>query len=175
MGSLHIVLGPMFSGKTTKLIQVYKMKTYSMKNVAVINYSDDTRYDSKMLSTHDQIKIPCIQLRKLSEFNCCSYDCVLINEGQFFEDLFENVLKFVEKFHKEVYIFGLDGDFMRNKFGQILDLIPYSDTVEKMHAMCDSCHNGTPALFSHRISQEMEQMIIGSDNYKPLCRNCYNN
>jgi thymidine kinase len=174
MGSLHIVLGPMFSGKTTKLIQIYKTRTYSLKNVAVINYADDTRYDSKMLSTHDEIMIPCIQLKQLADFDCSQYDTILINEGQFFGDLYENVLKIIERFHKEVFIFGLDGDFLRNKFGSVLDLIPYSDTVEKLSALCAYCRDGTLASFSYRVSEELEQLVIGADNYKPLCRKCYN-
>ena len=173
MGSLHLILGPMFSGKTTRLIQTYKTRTYIGKRVAVINYAEDTRYDSKMLSTHDQIMIPCIQLMELSGFDCQEYDTILINEGQFFKDLNEHVLKFVEIFHKEVFIFGLDGDFLRHKFGTILDLISYSDTVEKLSALCANCRDGTLAHFSHRTSREIEQTVIGADNYRPLCRKCY--
>jgi thymidine kinase len=113
-------------------------------------------------------------MHKLSEFDCSQYDTILINEGQFFSDLYENVLDYVEKFNKEVYVFGLDGDFLRNKFGDILDLIPYSNTVEKLSALCANCRNGTLGNFSYRLSKEMEQMVIGADDiYKPLCRNCY--
>jgi len=173
MGSLHIILGPMFSGKTTRLIQIHKTRTYIGKRVAVINYADDKRYDSTMLSTHDHNMIPCIQLLQLSDFDCSQYDTILINEGQFFDDLHTNVLKFVENLDKEVYIFGLDGDFLRKKFGSILDLIPHCDTVEKLSALCADCRDGTLAHFSYRISLETEQMIIGADNYKPLCRKCY--
>ena len=174
MGSLHLILGPMFSGKTTRLIQIFKTRKNMNKRVVVINYADDTRYHSNMLSTHDKVMIPCIQLFHLNEFDCSEYDTILINEGQFFGDLFENVLKFVETFGKEVFIFGLDGDFLRNKFGCILDLIPYCDTVQKLYALCADCSNGNLAIFSHRISQEKEQMVIGANNYKPLCRSCYN-
>ena len=174
MGSLHLVLGPMFSGKTTRLIQIYKTRTYISKQVAVINYEDDKRYNSQLLSTHDQTMIPCIQLTELSTFDCSQYDTILINEAQFFGDLYSSVLKFVEVFNKEVFIFGLDGDFLRNKFGRILDLIPYSDTVEKLSALCADCRDGTLAHFSHRTSRETEQMVIGASNYKPLCRTCYN-
>jgi thymidine kinase len=126
-----------------------------------------------MLSTHDKTMIPCIQLLHLNTFDCSQYDTILINEGQFFGDLYENVLKFVEKFDKEVFIFGLDGDFLRKKFGSVLDLIPYSDTIEKLSALCVDCRDGTLAHFSHRTSYEVEQMVIGADNYKPLCRKCY--
>jgi thymidine kinase len=117
--------------------------------------------------------IPCIQLKQLSDFDCSQYDTILINEGQFFGDLYENVLNFVENFDKEVFVFGLDGDFLRNKFGSILHLIPYSNTVEKLSALCAECRDGTLAYFSYRVSKEVEQMVIGADNYKPLCRRCY--
>ena len=172
MGSLHIVLGPMFSGKTTRLIQIYHAQTCISKKVAVINYAGDIRYDPKMLLTHDQISIPCIQLTALDGFDCSSYDTILINEAQFFGDLFEIVIQFVENCDKEVHIFGLDGDFLRNKFGGIVDLIPYCDSVEKLSALCAYCCDGTKALFSFRMSREVEQMVIGADNYKPLCRKC---
>ena len=77
------------------------------------------------------------------------------------------------KCNKKVYICGLDGDFERKKFGQMLDLIPYCDHVTKMSSLCSLCKNGTRGIFSMRLSDEKEQMLIGSDNYVPVCRNCY--
>jgi thymidine kinase len=100
MGSLHIVLGPMFSGKTTYLIDVYKNLMNNGQKVCVINYSGDTRYHEHMLSTHTKIMIPCIQLSALSNFDMSPYDCILINEGQFFQDLKENVLDYVDNMKK---------------------------------------------------------------------------
>lgn len=177
MGSLHLILGPMFSGKTTRLIQIYNSRNYIGKKVAVINFSEDTRYDLKMLSTHDTVMIPCIQCTKietfLSDYQYKTYDTILINEGQFFPDLYHNVLKLVEIYNKEVYICGLDGDYLRGTFGSILELIPFCDTVEKLSSLCANCRDGTHAIFSYRITQETEQMVIGVSNYKPLCRKCY--
>ena len=184
-GHLHLILGPMFSGKTTRLIQIYKTRTYIGKNVLVINYIADTRYHETMMSTHDQQMIPCIQTDCLTPL--CSdpqnahyekiqqADTILINEGQFFQDIFENVLHLVESKCKEVFICGLDGDFMRNQFGKLLHLIPFCDSVEKLTSLCSDCRDGTPAIFSFRTSVEVEQLVIGSDNYKPLCRACYLN
>lgn len=172
-GSLHIVLGPMFSGKTTRLINIYHARKYIGKKVAVINYSEDKRYHSKMLSTHDQVMIPCIQISQLAGFDCSLYDTILINEGQFFSDLYSHVLEYVEKYGKEVYIFGLDGDYLRCKFGSVLDLISYCDSVEKLTALCSTCRDGTLAHFSHRLTGELEQLVIGADNYNSLCRKCY--
>jgi thymidine kinase len=183
-GYLEMFLGPMFSGKTTHLIQLYKMHKYIGKKVVVINYSGDTRYgNNNMLSSHDQIMIPCIMLNTLGELwnnlDNPNYtmvrdaDVIIINEGQFFEDLYDIVIQMVDIANKTVYISGLDGDFQRNKFGRILDLIPYCDKITKLQSMCALCKNGMSGIFSHRISNEQHQIVIGSDNYMPLCRECY--
>jgi thymidine kinase len=169
----------MFSGKTTRLIQIYKTRTYIGKKVAVINYAEDTRYHETLMSTHDQMMIPCIQIKDLrtlyasTDTSVEEADTILINEGQFFQDICLTVLEWVEKKGKEVFICGLDGDFLRNTFGDLLSLIPFCDTVEKLSSLCAHCRDGTPAIFSHRITQEIGQKVIGSSNYMPLCRKCY--
>jgi len=176
-GYLELILGPMFSGKTTQIIQHYKSYSYIGKKVAVINYAEDKRYHDSLLSTHDQIMIPCILVKNLTDIVndevIVNADVILINEGQFFPDIYEIVLEFVEKQQKTVYICGLDGDFKRNKFGKLLDLIPYCDKVNKLTSFCSKCRNGKNGLFSCRVTKETEQIVIGSDNYKPLCRDCY--
>ena len=174
-GYLELWLGPMFSGKTTQLIQTYKKFAYIGKRVVVVNWAEDQRYHDTMLSTHDRVMIPCVQATNLQAImdDLLSSDVILINEGQFFQDLYENVLALVEEHGKMVYICALDGDFERKKFGRVLDLIPFCDKVTKLHALCSICRNGKPAIFSHRVSNEAEQIVIGSDNYVPLCRACY--
>jgi thymidine kinase len=74
---------------------------------------------------------------------------------------------------KKIYVSGLDGDFQRKKFGQILDLIPLCDKVTKLTSLCSLCKNGEPAIFSMRLTSETQQTLIGSDNYAPVCRACY--
>jgi thymidine kinase len=188
-GYLEIVIGPMFSGKTSKILDIYKQCKFCNIDVMVINHSLDTRYDNVMLSTHDKNMIPCHQMDKLSKlFNNNNSDqdknqeqiiiynkakVVLINEAQFFPDL-EEYVKIMIQHKKNVYISGLDGDFQQKKFGQILDLIPLCDKITKFTSLCALCKDGTPAIFSKRLSNEREQMIIGSDNYIPVCRYCYN-
>jgi thymidine kinase len=75
--------------------------------------------------------------------------------------------------NKKIYVCGLDGDFKRQKFGNILDLIPLCDKVEKLSSLCAICRDGTPGIFSQRISLEKEQTVVGANNYIPVCRNCY--
>ena len=183
-GYLKLILGPMFSGKTSLIVEEYKKYTFIGKRVCVINYFADTRYDMSMLSTHDKVMIPCIMSQTISDLwsncensqynNIRNADVILINEGQFFGDLYECVLDMVEAHNKIVYICGLDGDFMRNRFGKILDLIPYCDQVVKLNSLCSVCRDGTKAAFSHRISRESGQIVIGgADSYVALCRKCY--
>jgi thymidine kinase len=74
---------------------------------------------------------------------------------------------------KKIYVGGLDGDFERKKFGQILDLIPMCDKINKLTSLCSICKNGVPGIFSKRLTLETEQTIVGSDNYIPVCRSCY--
>jgi thymidine kinase len=190
-GYLGLIIGPMYSGKTSKLLEIYKQCKFCDISVCVINHSLDKRYHDSMLSSHDKIMIPCINVENLHNlwFNNCEIDLieyadktnhnlirnsdvVLINEGQFFNGLYD-VVKDMLKNNKFVYVCGLDGDFERKKFGEILDLIPLCDKVTKMTSLCSFCKNGTHGIFSMRISNEKEQTVIGSENYLPVCRNCY--
>ncbi len=172
---LEIILGPMFSGKTTRIVELYHQFVEENMKVIAINFAKDTRYDDKMISTHDRKMIPCVQCETLAPLlengTIANTDVVLINEGQFFPDIFDVVLALVERHHKKVYVCGLDGDFTRRKFGSLLDLIPYCDTVTKLRSNCKYCDGA--AIFSHRVTNETAQLVIGSDNYVPLCRKCY--
>jgi thymidine kinase len=193
---LELIIGPMFSGKTSKLVEIYKQCQFCNIPVAVINHSIDKRYDDILLSTHDKVMIPCIQTNKLIDIWCYNVDIktneedehnllriddsvklinanvILINEGQFFEDLYPAV-EHMLRHNKKIYIGGLDGDFERKKFGHIIDLIPICDKITKMTSLCSLCKDGTAGIFSKRITSEKEQTVVGSDNYIPVCRNCY--
>lgn len=171
---LEIIVGPMFSGKTTHLVGLYEKYKEAGISVLAVNFSADKRYHDSMLSTHDKIMIPCIFTEELTDVidKIADADAILINEGQFFPDLFDVVESLIDHSKKRIHICGLDGDFKRKRFGQILDLIPLCDTITKLHAKCCNC--GHPGIFSHRVTDETEQVVIGSSNYLPLCRQCYN-
>jgi len=191
-GYLELIIGPMFSSKTTTLLEIYKKCRFCNIPVSIINHTIDTRYHDTMLSSHDKVTAPCMQANKLADVwtregwiesgnysdiyanNLLrSAEVILINEGQFFPDLYEVVVDMLNH-NKKVYVCGLDGDFERKKFGSILDLIPLCDKVVKLTSLCSSCKDGTPAIFSMRLTEEKEQTIVGSTNYIPVCRKCYN-
>jgi len=179
-GYLELILGPMFSGKTSKLLEIYKQCNFCDIPVSIVNHSCDTRYHETMVSNHDKVMAPCLQCSELNqlwssdnqELALKKVNVILINEGQFFPDLYEVVTDMLQN-GKTIYISGLDGDFERKKFGQMIDLIPLCDKVSKLTSLCSLCKNGTRGIFSMRLTKETEQTLVGSDNYIPVCRNCY--
>lgn len=177
-GSIRIVLGCMYSGKTSEVIKECK-KWYSIsRNAVCVNYEGDNRYgNDENLYSHDLNKIKCVKTGELKQVDIeviKTADIVLINEGQFFGDLLEYCLLWAEVYNKNIIVSGLDGDYLRNPFGKILDLIPYADSVTKLHAFCSYCANGTRAYFTKRITKETDQKVIGGeDKYKAVCRYHY--
>ena len=190
MSYLELFVGPMFSGKTTKLIDLYKKYDYCNIKVCVINHSLDTRYSQHQMSTHDGVEVPCIfiteilpvynynkiedTLNEIGKFHLLLNDAevILINEGQFFPDLYKGILQML-KDNKKIYVSGLDGDFQKNKFGALLDLIPHCDKITKLNSLCGICKDGTPGIFSKRIVEEKTQTLVGVNNYIPVCRKCF--
>jgi thymidine kinase len=104
-----------------------------------------------------------------------NYDIIMIDEAQFYEGLIEFVTWVAETKDKIVYISGLDGDYRRKRFGDILNCIPLCDTVERLTAFCTKCANGTPGLFTCRKDTTITAKIMpgGEDAYTTLCRRCY--
>ena len=178
-GYLELILGPMFSGKTSTLKKIFDQCVYCNIPIMVINYEADNRYgDASFMSTHDKIMIPCVKGTTITEIleknkeKVEESEVILINEGQFFKDI-DRVIHLVEELHKRIYICGLDGDFKKNKIGSLLDLIPHCDNVYKLKSLCSECRNGKSGLFSYRITDETDQVVIGVENYKPVCRVCF--
>lgn len=176
IGTLNLIIGCMYAGKTTRLIDTYNDAIDNDENVIILTHSSENRYSLDEISTHDLKKISCVKYRSIASFidneinTIESSDIILIDEAQFFDDLLD-VLTLVETYNKKVYVFGLDGDFKRNVFGKILELIPLCDSVEKITA---NCKCGEKALFSKRTINNESQVLVGSnDVYEPLCRKCY--
>ena len=174
-GYLKVILGPMFSGKTTELIKIYNSHKACDIKVCAINHSSDKRYHDSKLSTHNRDMIDSINLNKLSLISPLlhMYDVFVINEGQFFSDLYDIINIMVNLHKKKVYVAGLDGDFKRRKFGQMLDIISLADDVIKLKSICINCKKNE-GIFTHRLSNEQQQILVGNNNYTSLCRHCYN-
>ena len=174
---LNIIIGCMFSGKTSELVRECSRRLHNKQKVIAINYIDDNRYtEEDYIVSHNLEKIKCIKVKYLSDVpieEINKIDFVFIDEAHFFTDLKECVVKWCDEYKKNITIVGLDGDFKRESFGQILELIPKCDNIIKLKALCALCNDDTEGLFTHRLTNESEQVSIGVDNYIPLCRNHY--
>ena len=179
MSSLELIIGPMFSGKTSELIKIYQEKFSEKEKVMAINYDKDIRYEINKIVSHDGRSIPSINLNTLYEIDInfaeknlfVESNWIFINEAQFFKDLKPWVLNNLQTTNKNFVLCGLDSDFKREKFGELLDLIPHADKLTKLYGTCRYCNN--LSLYTHRISDEKEQEVIGNVNYVPTCRPCY--
>ena len=149
--------------------------------VLYLNTYLDNRADEPF-STHNETigKVPfdSVKVKTLRDVDVDKYDVIAIDEAQFFGDLKEAVLEWVEKKRKIVILAGLNGDFRRQPFGQLNDMVPYADTVTKLSPFCVSCikreKKMMPALFTKRtVENESEILIGGKEAYIPVCRECY--
>lgn len=184
-GYLEVIFGPMYCGKTTTLIRRLNIFGEMDLNILYVNHSLDDRSEDEF-STHNKsitklgkidrsVKSP--NLTALLE-QAKEYDVIGIDEAQFFPDLKECVLHMVETMGKKVIVAGLNGDYRRHPFGQIIDLIPYVDELTKLKPFCSQCAKKRKvcrdALFTKRIVGGDEQILIGGhDQYVPVCRECY--
>ena len=182
--TLDIIIGPMFAGKSCELIRRIRILKVLQKDYIVVKPSIDNRYEDSSIKSHiishNFDKEHCVVLQHMNDiFDKLiannNINTIFIDEGQFFDDLKEVVIRLVEEYHINVVITGLDGDSNRNKFGQILDLIPYCTSCTKINACCVLCMDGTPAPFSYRKKNNIdEQVLIGAnDMYMSLCRKHY--
>lgn len=180
-GQVHVIVGPMFAGKTTALLRRIKSELNASRNVAMLKSSKDIRYAIDSVVTHDGIKFPCWALPDLLSFRekyghdaYQKLDVIGIDEAQFFDDLYEFCCKAADEDGKTVIVAGLDGDFLRRSFGSVIHIIPLADSVTKLTARCEVC--GKRAFFTLRKTEQKEtELIGGADVYMPVCRLHYVN
>ncbi|KAL3509991.1 hypothetical protein ACH5RR_029392 [Cinchona calisaya] len=180
-GEIHVIIGPMFAGKTTALLRRVKSESDSGRNVVLIKSSKDTRYAIDAVVTHDGVKFPCWSLPDLKsfkqKFGDDAYevlDVIGIDEAQFFDDLYDFCCEAADLDGKTVVVAGLDGDYLRRSFGSVLEVVPLADTITKLTARCELCRKR--AFFTLRKTQETKtELIGGADVYMPVCRQHYVN
>ena len=185
-GKLIMIIGPMFSGKTTSLISELTRYIDLEIPVAYINSSDDTR--SELFSTHNSSltqvspKFETLKTKRLSDLEdniLEKFEVLAIDESQFFGDLLLFVKKWLGK-GKIIYVAGLDGDIEQNIFGDLVYLIPYATEVRKLNAVCELCRKEKSIISAPFTIRKMakdkqghekqEQKVIGGkDIYLPVC------
>lgn len=164
----------MFSGKTEELLRRVKRAEIAKQSITTIKPLVDKRYSETEVVSHNKASMPCITVTKASEIlpHCININVLAIDEAQFFDAQLVNICMQAANNGLRVIVAGLDMDFEGEPFGSIPSLCAIADHVTKLHAICVHC--GALAQFSHRLSPQKEQIVLGELNvYEPLCRKCY--
>lgn len=174
-GSIEVITGSMFSGKTEELIRRLRRAQYAGLRVEIFKPSLDKRYSENRVVSHDDKSIISTPVDHASAILLLSGDVnvVGIDEAQFFDNAIVDVCNNLADNGIRVVAAGLDMDFMGNPFGPMPALLAIAEFVTKVHAICMRC--GNLAQYSYRKSDEDQVVVLGEkDKYEPLCRSCYN-
>lgn len=190
-GKLELVIGTMFSGKTTYMMSKIAFFADLGFKILYINIEFDNRSDNSF-STHNPFinskeygkksniekNVTMIKTKELTNIIFTEYDIVLIDEAHFFVDLVYFVHKLLDN-KKYVIVGSLTADYKGNKFGNVTDLISISEEVHRLQAYCGLCAKNKKcrvAIYSKRMSDCEDTVEIGgSEIYVPVCREHYNN
>lgn len=159
-GELHLIIGCMFSGKTSELLNKYERYTLGNKKCMLIKYEKDIRYDVNCIATHNGIKVQSYKSLYLASMDkyIHDYSVIFIDEIQFFKD----AVLFIEKWsiidNKIIYACGLNGTFDRKPFKNISKLIPLANTIVLKTAICKE--NGNEAIHSNRLDKSNKELEV---------------
>lgn len=175
--SLEIVLGPMFSGKSSYALSYIRRQKAIGRNVIAVKPSIDNRYsEDDEIVTHNKDKTPCVVWNPSVALTPNRFvlqsDCVVVEEAQFFKGL-PTFCEYLIHLGKHIVLVGLDGDAHRKPFREILDCIPWANKVTKLNALCLRCKDGTEAPYT-RYKQGSDQNgtqvdVGGSEKYEAVC------
>lgn len=176
--SLEVVIGPMFSGKSSYLLSCIQKHKEAGDPIYIITSSLDKRYTNEIrIVSHKQesyeadVAVENIFDAMMNK-KFLKAKVVIIEEAQFYTNLVDFITMAVDIHNKHIIIAGLDGDTNRNPFGDILQLIPLADSIVKLKAVCSLCNKD--ALFTWKKVTNNSLVDIGSaDKYEVLCRRHY--
>jgi thymidine kinase len=175
--SLEIVLGPMFSGKSSYALSYIRKQKAIGRNVVAVKPAIDKRYSQhEEIVTHNNDRVPCVIWDSTIPLTPNRFmlqaDCVVVEEAQFFTGL-PALCEYMLGIGIHLVLVGLDGDAHRKPFREILDCIPYANKVTKLSALCSVCKDGTEAPYTRykpESSQSTSQIDIGgAEKYEAVC------
>ncbi|HEX7412607.1 MAG TPA: thymidine kinase [Bacteroidia bacterium] len=174
-GSIEVICGSMFSGKTEELIRRLKRAQFAKQKVEIFKPKIDTRYHEMDVVSHDANAIMSTPVPSSSNILLLAneVDVVAIDEAQFFDMELVNVCNKLANAGTRVIVAGLDTDFEGKPFGPMPQLMAVAEHVTKVHAICMQC--GALANYSFRKTANTALVMLGeTESYEPLCRECYN-
>jgi thymidine kinase len=174
-GSIELICGSMFSGKTEELIRRLKRAQIARLNVEIFKPKTDVRYDENAVVSHDLNSIQSTPVENASSILLLGSNTqvVGIDEAQFFDEELPDVCNKLANKGIRVIVAGLDMDFLGKPFGPMPAIMAIAESVTKVHAVCVVC--GNPALYSYRLVASDAKILLGEkETYEPRCRVCFN-
>lgn len=175
-GSIEVITGCMFSGKTEELIRRLKRATIARQRVEIFKAAIDTRFSKEEIISHDANTIKGTPVEHSSNILLLAsdVDVIGIDEAQFFDNGLVDVCQVLANRGIRVIVAGLDIDYKGKPFGPMPALLAIAEYVTKVHAICVEC--GNLAHFSFRKKHNDKLVVLGAqESYEPLCRQCYQN
>ena len=173
-GSIEVICGSMFSGKTEELLRRVKRAKFSKLTIAVFKPQVDKRYDNQKVVSHDDNTIEAISIKSAKDILKLidQVQVVAVDEAQFFDSELVSVCAELANSGIRVIIAGLDMDFLGKPFGIMPQLLAIAEHITKVHAICIDCC--AIANHSFRMTDDKNLIQIGEkEEYKPLCRECF--
>lgn len=173
-GSIELICGSMFSGKTEELMRRLNRARIAKLKVEIFSPKADTRYSEDAIVSHNANRFPSTPVDSASAILLLADAPVVgIDEAQFFDDQLPEVCTLLANKGIRVIVAGLDMDFKGRPFGPMPAIMAIAESVTKLHAVCVKC--GNPALYSYRLTPDNARILLGEkESYEPRCRVCYN-
>lgn len=154
--SIHLILGPMFAGKSTQLLRLAECNERAGLNVVYVKHQLDQKRHEDKIRTHNGELSPSTALISNELMDVYDHlterwiDLIYIDEGQFFRDLAPIAQLLANKHGKRVVIAALNATYKRHMFPSVVDLLPFVEKVDWLTAVCFNCENNS-AQFTHRL------------------------
>jgi thymidine kinase len=174
-GSIEVVCGSMFSGKTEELIRRLRRAQIAKLHVEIFKPKLDARYHESAIVSHNQNSIQSTPVDHSTSILLLGTDTevVGIDEAQFFDPELPHVCEQLANKGIRVIVAGLDMDFQGKPFGPMPAIMAIAELVTKVHAVCVQC--GGPATYSYRTTSNESTILLGEKkSYEPRCRTCFN-
>ena len=172
-GSIEVICGSMFSGKTEELIRRLKRAKIANQKIQIFKPSLDSR-NNEYIESHDKNRIKSLTVKTSYDVYDIGkdFDVIGIDEVQFFDDEIVSVCNSLANNGVRVIAAGLDMDYLGNPFGPMPNLMAIAEYVTKVHAICSK--TGNIANYSYRKNKEDSIILIGEkDEYEALSREIF--
>ena len=171
MSNINVFSGPMKCGKSQRLINEATRQTIAGKNIKIFKPLMDDRFSDNEVMDRNGNKIEAINIESINEIEKYDADIYFIDEFQFLKGELDSIQKLVGK-GKKFYISGLNLTAERKPFGKMGDLLCNADNVQMMTSICECCHSDN-AVYSFCKANKKGDILIGDEQYIPVCSNCY--